>query len=248
MLNFKEKKNIIFKIISAVLITLIVMSVVRTFSIYQDSFGSEFIYTLFMKEVVFSIITAAIVAFFICLILRDDFKRMNNKANNYAFTDGLTGLYNRHYLNDFLEKFDALQKEKALFAVAFIDIDRFKDINDTSGHLTGDCILKHLANKLKSLTRSTDMLCRYGGEEFVIIYNDVSRDDIVQKVEKIREEVQNTIFTCEHRQITISIGVSFGQKGDDINVIINEADEALYIAKRSGRNYVKVFEDKKEAA
>jgi diguanylate cyclase (GGDEF)-like protein len=242
MLSVKERKKLILKMLSTVLVVLIFLSIIKILVIYKDLFSREFIYTLFIKEVVFSIVSAVIVALLLFFILEKAFKKINKRALNYAFTDGLTGLYNRHYLEDFLEKFDIFQKENSFFAIAFIDIDKFKYINDETGHLSGDCILKCLANKLKSLVRDTDMLCRYGGEEFVIIYNEVSKKDIELKVEKIRVEIENSIFKCDYSKITISIGLSFGQKGDDINMVLKEADEALYMAKNDGRNCVKIFD------
>lgn len=248
MMNNKEKKSFILRTAATVLIALVVLSIIRTLIIHQDLLRSDFSYMLFIQEAVFSIISALIITLLLFLSLREDLKKINIKAHNYAFTDGLTGLYNRHYLNDFLEKFDVLQKENSMFAVIFIDIDKFKEINDTIGHLAGDCILKSLALRLKYLTQDADILCRYGGEEFVIICSDISEENIVQKAQKIREEIQNSIFECEHVNITISIGLSFGKKGYDINSVINEADEALYIAKKSGRNCLIVFDNKKEAA
>lgn len=242
MLSIKEKRSLVLRIISTVLIVLIFLSAIRALIIYQGLPGGNFIYVLFIRETIFSIVSAIIVALLLFLLLREDFQNLNKRALDYAFTDGLTGLYNRHYLNDFLEKFNLFQRDSYFFAVAFIDIDRFKDINDEMGHLVGDCILKCLANKLKSLTRGTDILCRYGGEEFVIIYNEVLRKDIEQKIEKIREEIQNTSFECDYTNVTISIGLSFGKKGDDINMILKEADEALYMAKNGGRNCVRVFD------
>lgn len=242
MLSAKERKKLIIKATSTVVIVLVLLSIIRTLILHEDLLRSDFAYVLFVKEFLFSIITATLVALCLLLIIKEDFQKINQKAINYAFTDGLTGLYNRHYLNDFLEKFDIFQKENTLFAVVFTDIDKFKEINDTMGHLTGDCILKCLAKSLKSLTRETDILCRYGGEEFLIIYDKISKNDIVQKAQKIRKDIQNSIFECEHHNITVSIGVSFGKKGDDINIIIKEADEALYIAKNSGRNCVRVFD------
>lgn len=245
MLSTKEKKSLILRAGTIVLIALIVLSIIRTLVLYQDLLRSNFSYMIFIQEAVFSIVSAVLITLSLSLSLKDDLRKINIKAIGYAFTDGLTGLYNRHYLNDFLEKFNILQKENSMFAVVFIDIDKFKDINDTLGHLVGDCILKSLAIRLKSLTSDADILCRYGGEEFVIICNDVSKKYIVQKVEKIREDIQNSTFECDYAKITISIGFSFGKKGDDINSVLNEADEALYKAKNSGRNCVSLFENQK---
>ena len=123
----------------------------------------------------------------------------------------------------------------------FIDIDKFKQVNDTLGHATGDCMLKILALKLKSSVRPSDILCRYGGEEFIIIISDISKERALAKAEQIRVDIQDMIFDCKQQSITISVGLSFGSRDDDINQVIEESDQALYIAKESGRNCVKVF-------
>ncbi|OHE07163.1 MAG: diguanylate cyclase, partial [Sulfurimonas sp. RIFCSPLOWO2_12_FULL_34_6] len=174
MIKKSEQKKLIIKVIVVILLALVPLSALRVLLVYDD-----FTYIIFFKELIFSVISALVVASILYLITKKEIRKINAKARSYAFTDGLTGLYNRHYLNDFLLKFKILRKEGSVFAIAFIDIDKFKEINDTLGHEAGDCILKCLALKLKSLTRTTDTLCRYGGEEFVIIYNDIAKDDIL---------------------------------------------------------------------
>ncbi|MFA5233549.1 MAG: GGDEF domain-containing protein [Sulfurimonas sp.] len=236
MITNEEKKRLVFKAVIIILATLLPLSALRVLLIHGN-----LTFMLFIKEMLFSIVFGFIVALILYMTTKKEIKQINAKARNYAFRDALTGLYNRHYLNDFLTKFKRLHKRESIFAVAFIDIDKFKEINDTLGHEAGDCILRCLALKLKSLTRSTDILCRYGGEEFVIIYNDISKKEMFEKMEQIRESIQNTSFKCGHTNITISIGLSFGKKEDDINEVLQEADKALYMAKNAGRNCVKIF-------
>ncbi|MEA2091829.1 MAG: GGDEF domain-containing protein [Campylobacterota bacterium] len=229
-----------FKIITILLITLILLSAVRVLLFHFDSINTTLIYIIAAKELFFSILSATFILIILYVFIKKEIQVVNTKALNYAFTDGLTGLYNRHYLNDFLEKFTPLHKEEASYAVLFIDIDKFKQVNDTLGHVTGDCILKILALKLKSLTRSSDILCRYGGEEFIIIFSDISKESAMAKAEQMRVDIQDMIFDCKQQSITASIGLSFGGRDDDINQVIEEADQALYMAKESGRNCVKV--------
>lgn len=242
MITNKEKRKLVLKVVTIILTALVFLSIFRVLFIY----GSV-TYIFFIKEFVFSIISALFVILILYIVTKKEFLKIHTKVRNYAFTDGLTGLYNRHYLNDFLQKFSVLQKKDSFFAVAFIDIDKFKEINDMLGHEAGDCILKCLALKLKSLTRSTDILCRYGGEEFLIIYNDISKEDMLEKMEQIREEVQHHHFKCKHTNITVSIGVSLGNKDDGINRVMQESDKALYIAKSAGRNCVKLFEKEQKS-
>ena len=236
MISNKEKKELLFKTLSIVLSSLIILSLIRVLAT-----SSDLTYRLFTIELSFSILSAAFVIFFLYLFVNKEFYRVNNRALNYAFTDALTGLYNRHYLNDFLEKFTSMRKDDTNFAVVFIDIDNFKLVNDTLGHVAGDCILKILASKLKSLTRSKDILCRYGGEEFIIIFSDIPKEKALKKAEHIRSSIQDMLFDCGQHNITISIGLSFGTKEKDINQSIQEADKALYMAKDAGKNCVKVF-------
>ncbi|PHS56606.1 MAG: GGDEF domain-containing protein [Sulfurimonas sp.] len=240
MINTLERRNLIFKIFMVLIIVLIVFSVTRVLFFEYNMTWSNFIYAFF-KEMLLSIIATIIVLNLLYLMLKEDIKKLNTKAEKYAFTDSLTGLYNRHYLNNFLEKFALLRKDDVSFCVMFIDIDKFKKVNDSLGHATGDCILKILALKFKSLIRPNDILCRYGGEEFLIIFNNISKEDALEKAEQVRISISDNIFDCEQQSICISAGLSFGSKDDDINKVIQESDKALYMAKEAGRNCVKVF-------
>ncbi|MEA2100224.1 MAG: GGDEF domain-containing protein [Campylobacterota bacterium] len=240
MINNRERKNLIIKIIFITLISLAIFSVGRVLFLYDTVTDDYLRYLFILKEMLISMFAAI----FVFSILYDDKKelyRMNNKAINYAFRDALTGLYNRRYLDDFLEKFSVFQKEDSKFAIIFIDIDNFKEINDNFGHISGDCILKSLAVKLNSLVRSKDILCRYGGEEFVVVLSDISKEDAYKKGEQIRITIQDMLFKCKKESITVSVGLSFGNKDDDINRLIDEADKALYMAKGAGKNCIKVF-------
>ena len=241
MISNKEKKQLILKMLSILLVTLIVLSIGRVIALNDPSLANINIYTLSVEEFYISTISTIFVVSILYLFTNREFHKVNKKAINYAFTDALTGLYNRHYLNNFLDKFTALRKDDANFAVLFIDIDKFKQVNDTLGHMAGDCILKILASKLKSLTRSKDILCRYGGEEFVMILSDISKENALNKANLLRETIQDMLFDCEQKSITISVGLSFGSKNANINLVMLEADKALYVAKDAGRNCVKVF-------
>jgi len=241
MISQEEKKQLLFKAVSILLITLILFSVVRILTFNYNLISSASVYLLMIKEFLFSLISTIIIIFILYLFLNKQLYNANNKAKIYAFTDALTGLHNRHYLNEFLENFSFLCKNNTIYAAVFIDIDKFKLVNDSLGHAAGDCILKILALKLKSLTREKDLLCRYGGEEFVLIFTNISKEDALKRTEQIRASVQNMLFNCKQKTITISVGLSFGTKDDDINLILQEADKALFDAKDAGRNCVKVF-------
>ena len=241
MISYKEKKRLIGKIIFIVITALIVLSVIRVLLLHHNATDASLIYNLMFKELFFSISSAVFILAILYLFIEKEIMRVNTKAITYAFTDALTGLNNRHYLNDFLEKFTSIRKDDSTFAVVFIDIDRFKLVNDTLGHSTGDCILKSLALSLQSVIRPGDTLCRYGGEEFVIIFCDIFKEDALSKVEQIRDSIERRSFDCKEQKITISAGISFGSKDNDINEVMEHSDKALYMAKDAGRNCVKVY-------
>lgn len=161
-----------------------------------------------------------------------------------AQTDILTGLLNRSTLE---KQFSTLSlqmrvKHKEL-CLMMIDIDHFKGINDTLGHLFGDYVLIKFARILKSHFRKNDFLFRYGGEEFVVILPDISLEYALVSAEKLRKLIEQEIFRDENKSsfITISIGLSMlTQEDESINSVIARADEALYRAKEHGRNKVEI--------
>lgn len=123
-----------------------------------------------------------------------------------------------------------------------IDIDYFKLINDKYGHLLGDLVLKDITNVIKNNIRGkSDWIARYGGEEFLILFNDTSKEDAYNLSKRIKSVVENSIFKYDDIEIniTISIGIaSLTSEIDDMDKLIRKADENLYKAKRSGRNYI----------
>lgn len=166
-----------------------------------------------------------------------DLLKMNEKLKDQALRDSLTKLYNNGYLFDFLDK--AVHNKchcGSNFSFLMIDIDNFKSINDQYGHLFGDQVIKSVANKLEVLTRDIDVVCRYGGEEFVVILCHADLDIAIQIAERIRVEVEEEKFENK-AGVTVSIGVSLYQRQDAIS-LIKEADDKLYMAKNSGKNKV----------
>ena len=158
--------------------------------------------------------------------------------------DGLTGLYNRKYLDNFM---DNEAKEYDSFAIAMIDIDYFKKVNDTYGHNVGDTVLKSLANVFKNSIGIEDIAFRFGGEEFIIFMPDCSKakDTIIKlkdNFENTKYEVNGNIFNK-----TLSAGISYYKTdSDQIWHVIKNADIALYEAKNSGRNKIVEFKDVKD--
>jgi diguanylate cyclase (GGDEF)-like protein len=173
------------------------------------------------------------------------FKHQQDKLKEMAMKDSLTGLYNHALLIEFLEQ-EIKRQERNGKNISFVmlDIDYFKKINDTYGHLCGDIVLKELANILTNSVRTCDIIGRYGGEEFGIVLPDVSLEASLNICERIREKVQNYRFNTgtEFIGITISMGLCHVPANNTAKFaeIIKKADEALYIAKDEGRNRVEV--------
>ena len=164
------------------------------------------------------------------------------EIHKMAIMDGLTGLYNKRY---FLEAVDRevarARRYTRPLALIMIDIDHFKNINDTYGHLAGDHILKELGEILKSRVRREELVVRYGGEELVILLPETDREGAFKVAELMRQRVESHTFIFANKKIkvTISAGVSEVIECDyDYNEFVKLADERLYGAKKDGRNKV----------
>lgn len=164
-----------------------------------------------------------------------------------ALTDSLTGLYNRRYLEVHLNKMlESNQTTRKCLATLLLDIDHFKQVNDTHGHGVGDEVLQEFAQRLKRNTRSFDLVARLGGEEFVVILPNVSPERAYMVAERLRRAVSDQPFSCDVEggklDVTTSIGgVIINQRMHPVASILERADKCLYTAKDSGRNCV-VFE------
>lgn len=152
-------------------------------------------------------------------------------------TDQLTGLYNRHSLFDMGPKYlsDA-KRHKFPVSLVVIDLDHFKNVNDTHGHATGDVVLKSIGQVLKDQCRTEDFVARFGGEEFVMLLSHCDIDFAISKAENLRKEVEAA--QPAGLTITASLGVAAMEEADDFNTLFEKADKAVYEAKESGRNKV----------
>lgn len=157
-----------------------------------------------------------------------------------SHTDTLTGIYNRSKLNETLDaEIRRAERYGSSFSVAIMDVDHFKAINDNYGHLEGDEVLKGMAKILANKTRKNDVVGRWGGEEFVMIFTDSSAEQTANRCDKIRHWIELHNFGTVPR-VTASFGVSEYVKGDTIESLIARADKALYNAKEGGRNRVEI--------
>lgn len=171
---------------------------------------------------------------------------LQDTLRQQSIRDMLTGVYNRRYMVETLfRELSRAQREQTPVSVLMFDIDFFKDFNDTYGHDGGDTLLKYLGAFLQQNTRDEDIVCRYGGEEFVVVLPNTNLKSAVRKADALRTGVSRlriphrdeTMRTC-----TISIGVAiFPQHGQTADTLLKAADDALYIAKREGRNRVSAY-------
>jgi diguanylate cyclase len=155
--------------------------------------------------------------------------------------DSLTGLPNREaYDEHIIEAYRRWERGFGELSIAVADIDFFKNVNDTYGHLAGDKVLKKISSILKSSVRSVDFVARYGGEEFVLIFERTELEDATQIAEKLRKAVQDCEFHFKSTpvEVTISFGLTETKSNDSIEDIFARADDALYEAKKGGRNQV----------
>jgi len=167
----------------------------------------------------------------------------NRRLKDQAMHDGLTGLYNRRYLEESLgrEESRARRSGRAL-GIMMIDIDDFKRFNDTLGHAAGDAVLRAMGQYLLMAARGEDIVCRYGGEEFVLVMSHTPHNTVLNRAQALREGVAQLGIEYEGRlvgPITVSVGVGiFPDHGESWEAVLRAADTALYQAKQLGRNRV----------
>ncbi|MCK8515439.1 diguanylate cyclase [Methylonatrum kenyense] len=175
-------------------------------------------------------------------------KRYQDLLANKAQIDALTGLWDRGYLDEQLSAEIALQQRSGHHvSLLMLDIDHFKPINDSYGHPFGDLVIQQVARVIGRISRESDAVCRYGGEEFCLILRNTATDGAVLLADRIRKEVAALSFSADKE--TIAITISIGVSGSDTlegpaalseQLLINAADKALYVAKSNGRDRVEV--------
>jgi diguanylate cyclase (GGDEF)-like protein len=174
-----------------------------------------------------------------------DSVEMISKLEIAAFTDPLTGLYNRRYFAETAKVYiEKASRQNEPYFVMMLDLDRFKDVNDTYGHQTGDQVLKRVASVVKHIIRPYDLLARYGGEEFVLLAMEVDDHVAWQLAERIRGAIENMDSDYPEGSVgktTCSIGIAKSSANETVEDMIGKADKALYMAKKAGRNRVYSF-------
>lgn len=165
-------------------------------------------------------------------------RRLNRELERLSVTDRLTGLYNRLYLDEALvREIGRAERYDSAFSVILLDVDHFKQINDAHGHPVGDRVLVRLAELLRGATRETDVVGRWGGEEFLIVCPHTDHPGAMILAENLRAEIERSAFPVIGK-MTVSLGVGDYLGGDHPNDLIARVDAALYRAKANGRNCV----------
>lgn len=169
--------------------------------------------------------------------------RLRDSLHLLAIHDPLTGLYNRRFMEEALAReISRMSRARKPLALAMLDIDHFKRFNDTYGHEAGDTVLKAFAAQMAGFRQGSDLACRYGGEEFLLILPELGPEQSMVRLERFRESVGNLSVMFHGQElprVTVSIGVAFlDEQGDSGEKLIRAADDALYRAKTNGRNRV----------
>lgn len=203
--------------------------------------SNRLVWVLFPAEdYVFTAVLAAFITFVItlpvCMYIGLKIRE------NTSLSDELVRLVNRDRLTDVATRdffFERMDKNPESYGVSLmVDIDHFKMVNDTYGHFAGDDVIKHVSQLLRKETRENDVICRFGGEEFVVFLHEVSGDQGQVIAERMRVSVQTAPALSDGVKVgvTVSIGGSLKERLSDINISIQQADAALYRAKENGRN------------
>jgi len=167
-------------------------------------------------------------------------KELQVQTERKAYVDGLTNVYNRYKFDEVLgQEIKNSQRYNTTFSIAIIDIDNFKDFNDTHGHLIGDEVLVTMARTVNENVRDTDTFARWGGEEFVVFYKNTSSELALTVSNKLKDKIEENRHTTAGK-ITASFGVTEYINGDTLESIFKRCDDALYVAKANGRNRVEV--------
>ncbi len=258
--NFIKRINPVFDILISILIAFLVGFGVMNFKspvksvllLFGLNIGYFILSLLFMKffniwisliaPIILSILIFAAAYVVKYLITSRDYEH----TYKLAVTDGLTEMFNHRYFQEQMSaNIRASKRYNSVFSLIMVDIDFFKKFNDTYGHQSGDAVLRQVAQTIKKNIRSTDIPCRYGGEEMSVILTNTNKEDAIKTANKICEAVRNKEFelaTGDWTHVTISLGVaSMPADGDTTEKLIEYADKCLYVAKKNGRNQV-VFE------
>jgi len=167
-------------------------------------------------------------------------KEANKELKRKAISDSLTNVFNHQFITEALKKkIEVAKRYKQELSILMLDLDNFKGVNDTYGHLVGDEVLIEVVEKIKACMRKADFLGRYGGEEFLLVLPRTDLEGASTLAERIRRNIEKSTFKEEDLKVTVSIGVT-SYKSHDCSDLINDADACMYRAKRLGKNRVEI--------
>ncbi len=174
-------------------------------------------------------------------------KERENNLKNLADKDPLTQVWNRRYFEKLLpERIHDCIASSSYYSLLMLDADKFKNVNDTYGHKTGDKVLIRLAQICCNSLREDDIVCRYGGEEFIVFLNNTNTQSAVRVAERLRNNIaESSVEDDDGNKITftVSIGVVSSEKNDSPEILLRQVDDAMYLAKHNGRNRVEVYDE-----
>ncbi|MNB90033.1 Response regulator PleD [compost metagenome] len=200
----------------------------------EDSALGEIRQSLYLNLLICLLVTLTVL-----VLLNQVIKRLQDKIQAQATLDSLTELPNRRGFDLLaIQAMHEARREPKPLSALLLDLDRFKVLNDTYGHLAGDQVLNGFAQDLKSCLRHSDIVCRWGGEEFIVLLKDTDGDGGQVIAEKIRQHVERQpyAYNGNRLQLTVSIGLTTLQPDDTLHTLLSRADHAMYRAKQSGRN------------
>ncbi len=238
--NFKKRGEAKLFLIGNLLLFLCTLSdIIMGICGLSFSLSTPFTYSIVLS-------TVSIILFFREFAIKNQQLELVNDAHKKSYlasiTDGLTGLYNHRYLSDVLKKITHP------YSVAMLDIDDFKDINDSFGHRFGDAVICDFAHKLTNHVRSTDIVFRYGGDEFFIIFPRCSAENAKEVIQKIQVALNENTFHHDGQviPITFSGGIYYVSCFEDADSIFEKVDKPLYHSKKEGKNKIALYNIQKE--
>ena len=208
------------------------------------TFQYEFDYTFLWQVLSSVLVLLGLFAYHYYVIYRYNrqLEQANKRLHHMSHSDPLTGIPNRYYLNQsFQAELKRYQRYRHTFSVVILDIDHFKRINDSFGHVVGDEVIRRLSKLLISHVRENDVVARWGGEEFLILCPETTRQGGQGLAEQLRKQIEQNDFALDTIEVTASFGITEYRTGELIDDCINRADLALYQAKQTGRNKIVVF-------
>ncbi|WP_373072441.1 GGDEF domain-containing protein [Sulfurimonas sp.] len=212
-----------------------ILGISLPYTMYSDQMHPFILHTMWMS---ISMIFGLFGAYLIKKSQKENFIKQL-ELEKMAIEDKLTGLYNRTKLDEVLtHELQRASRYKESIGLFIIDIDYFKSVNDMYGHLVGDQVIIDISKLIKNNLRSTDTLFRWGGEEFIVLSLETHKEEAMTIAHKINNYIKEAEFDLVGHK-TVSIGVTTNNEDDDVTSIIKRADEALYLAKNSGRDCVK---------